>query len=715
MKPRMPRRLLATVLTLLMLVSAIPLMASAEKVVENTTVYTFDDADEISGWTVWNNAVTITDGKLSAYGTGNTAALGAMTDVVVADGTVSAEVSASSERGAGLIFRAQDKSNFLHFRLANYTQVQLYEFASTGNKNLKSVDFAWSKNTTYTLTVEMHGSAITCYVDGEKLIDNFTITNSKFTASGMVGVRSYQAMTLLDDFTVTTETAITPTATKKIEAEGHGTYLGEDSVGVVEFNRGGDATWSGGKFVFYNQEKGTADALPNWGASFTLTADKTGKYDVAICYKDGDGRGIWDVYKDGIKLDQIDMYGKGAFVTRVLEDVVFDTDTVTLDFVCVGLNDQSTRYNYGMAVDYFTLSQYDTLPKANEWAHETVGSVKVEGDGYLQVAAGTTYGQDTTLTADALTYGKDSTFVGWLVNGVFYNAETMPVLTVAATKAEKVTAYFLKANESLVVYYGKANRVVDARIVRAGDTPEMPDIPAVQGFQAGVWDTDAESLAIAVAQTPGEIINVTAGYAVDDYAATYTVTPTDCTVVQGMMDFGFDSRVDLTAEATLAGVPFSHWEVDGVPAAYGELTYSFYVGGNHEVKAVYAANITPAPAVGIQQAYSVEQGSKYKVMMIAGTYLPEGYTLLDYGMYFARNQEDLENPAAVTDGRVLKVVSSLRKPNHQYLTYLNGVNDGVTRCGRAYMTLRDNTGAVSVVYSDIATVVAGQYERSDRQ
>ncbi len=676
-----------------------------EPVVPGQTVYTFDNAEDINDWTVYSNTITVENGQLKASNTGGTA-LGVLTDVTLADGTVSATVSVDTTRGAGLVFRAQDKSNFLHFRFSG-GEAQLYQFSSSGNSKLASAAYAWSINTTYTLSVEMEGSYIACYVDGNEVL-SYTLTNETFAVSGGIGVRSYQATLLMDTLTVTEKKVIKPTQTVKIEAETVGHYLGDaDIKGYSNFAREGDG-WSEGKFVFFNQEKGTAEAIPHWGASFELTVDKAGIYDLSIVYKTGDSRGVWDVYLDGVFLERLDMYAATAeMITHTFENVSFADTTATLDLVCAGMNEKSGNVKYGMAVDYFEILSYEDKPKENVWAHETVGQITVEGDGYVQIGEAT-YGQETSLTAATLVRGDNAVFAGWLVNGLFYQPNEEQALSLLASGVERVTAYFVRVDEAVVLYYGKSNHVVAADIVKEGATPVLPAVPAVHGHRPGAWDTDEVGLQIAVSENLGDIVTVTASYEVDTTADTFDVTLLNGTTDGSTTGLSFDSRITVTAEETLSGVDFSHWEVDGMPVAYGTLSYTFYVGGNHTVKAVYAAAAEEKPAVGIQQAYAVPQGDSYKVMMVANTYLPEGYTLLDYGMYFAREATALADPASVTDGRVVKVVSSMRKPNRQYLTYLIGTKVGATRCGRAYLTVRnDATGEITVCYSQIETVTTG--------
>lgn len=351
-------------------------------------------------------------------------------------------------------------------------------------------------------------------------------------------------------------------------------------------------------------------------------------------------------------------------------------------------------------------------------AEENLGAVHVVGNGAIDITGGLTYGRDDTLTA--VTADADSRFVGWNVNGTFV---TSPTIVRPVSRSETVTAYFVKNNEVAIVFYGKYNKVIDVAVV--GTAAELQtafedlSVPDLQGYTyVKMLDSDPEALIGAGLETGWQTITIP--YTVAANPMTYAVT------VKNAMGDGqeevrenliFDSKVTVTATVP-QGKRLSHWILDGLNVGYGASTYTFFVSGSNTIEAVFvdedAAVETPVPAVMIQQTMvTAEPAGKYTLSMIAQTCVPDGYDVLDYGMYFAPTQERMEavcgdNPNHYVLGvDYLKVVSSSRTPNRQYMIHLRKVTEGKTRYGMAYLVVRKTgTTDVTVCYSAIRSVEA---------
>ncbi len=343
-------------------------------------------------------------------------------------------------------------------------------------------------------------------------------------------------------------------------------------------------------------------------------------------------------------------------------------------------------------------------------AEKNLGNVAVEGNGAIDITGGLLYGKDDVLSAK--TSSETAKFVGWKVNDKFFAAVEGEANTQAlkATGSQNVAAYFVEPDETVVVYYGKYNRVIGTQVVTSGNDVVYPTVPTIRGYSFANWSDD--NLAASVDANKGGVVSVEAIYKADELAADegYTVTLVDATANKDVTaKFGFDTGIKVTA-ADKAGMAFSHWTINGAVASCAK-EMTFYVSGDVVVVAHYVAEgteLVQVPAAEITQSrYVAEEGGKYTFEVIGQTFTPDTYELLDYGVVFAPNDEVL---AAMMKGEdydanyIRKVVSSSRIANRQYQVNMTGVAAGKTRCAVAYVTVQDANGVVTTVYSAINTV-----------
>lgn len=337
-------------------------------------------------------------------------------------------------------------------------------------------------------------------------------------------------------------------------------------------------------------------------------------------------------------------------------------------------------------------------------AEEELGTVSVVGNGRIAIVGGMTYGKDDVLSATTSSAG--SRFVGWRRNDTFYTADK---LETPVTGSERITAYFVDADETAVVYTGKYNRIIDVQVVKSADKLTAVTAPAIVGQAFTGWDITAKDLAAVIEGARGGFTTVSAVYTTDMVGEGYAVTLTNAVRTNGsaLTGLNFDTRIEVKA-AAVEGKIFSHWTIDGNVASYKD-TYTFYVSGNNHVEAVYADTAaTPELHVAINQVMVTKIApDNYTISMIAQTYLPEGCTLMEYGLIYAPTQAVAEDPARyIQDKDYLKIVASSRIPNRQYQINLYQVKPGKARYGVAYVTVRTADGQIQTVYSAIKKAVA---------
>jgi hypothetical protein len=109
-------------------------------------------------------------------------------------------VAGETDRGGGVIWRAKDKKNYYICRYNpledNFRVYKVADSIRTMFKGAKSPgDEKW-----HTLRITMVGAKITCYLDGQKLLE---AEDGTFTEAGMIGLWSKaDAQSYFDDLTV---------------------------------------------------------------------------------------------------------------------------------------------------------------------------------------------------------------------------------------------------------------------------------------------------------------------------------------------------------------------------------------------------------------------------------------------------------------------------------------------------------------------------------
>ncbi|MFK7694330.1 right-handed parallel beta-helix repeat-containing protein [Paenibacillus sp. HJGM_3] len=105
----------------------------------------------------------------------------------------------NTSAGSGILARYVDNNNYYMFRLHQSGKVQLYKKAAGTYTLLGDADQAVTAGSTYTLKLELNGSALTGYVNGAAKI---SLTDTSFSG-GQIGARSYSQTIAIDNVVVT--------------------------------------------------------------------------------------------------------------------------------------------------------------------------------------------------------------------------------------------------------------------------------------------------------------------------------------------------------------------------------------------------------------------------------------------------------------------------------------------------------------------------------
>jgi hypothetical protein len=110
-------------------------------------------------------------------------------------------VSGKEDQGGGLVWRYIDKDNYY---IARYNPLEnnfrFYRVVNGNRKQLKSVDAGIKSNEWFTMTIKMNGNDISCWLNGNKLIE---ISDDTFTSAGRIGFwTKADAVTYFDDLEI---------------------------------------------------------------------------------------------------------------------------------------------------------------------------------------------------------------------------------------------------------------------------------------------------------------------------------------------------------------------------------------------------------------------------------------------------------------------------------------------------------------------------------
>ena len=111
------------------------------------------------------------------------------------------------------------------------------------------------------------------------------------------------------------------------------------------------------------------------------------------------------------------------------------------------------------------------------------------------------------------------------------------------------------------------------------------------------------------------------------------------------------------------------------------------------------------PVILLSEPYTVEAGTVHKVSCRATRSVPEGYTLLEQGMLYARDVAGLdENNFKEGTAGVNVARSTDTDPNGVMTLNVKVANDTIVVSFRGYMVVRnDSTGNESVWYTGVVS------------
>lgn len=281
--------------------------------------------------------------------------------------------------------------------------------------------------------------------------------------------------------------------------------------------------------------------------------------------------------------------------------------------------------------------------------------------------------------------------------------------TLKAVYAEK------EEHQAMVVFISHTQQVISSKGYTDTQEIQFPEPPIKMGATFVRWSMTEAEIRAAMATTATGIIVVEPVYEFN--AGSYTVTvnyPNDETATYTATV----GKITTVTAKSIDGKVFKCWKNGDTVLGYTE-TLRIAPRGDLILTAEYVdAGITVdrLPVIALTEISASQQGAKYAVSFTATRSVPEGYTVTEQGILVSTDSQYGQEGAL----DAMKLDANGAKPDDTFIlkatntdatgvTVLNGTVSAADRTvyGRAYMILRDSSGAMVYVYSD--TILSGSY------
>ena len=293
---------------------------------------------------------------------------------------------------------------------------------------------------------------------------------------------------------------------------------------------------------------------------------------------------------------------------------------------------------------------------------------------------------------------------------------TLSLIVTGETEVTLVYAPVASETQSYVQFVSDYGQVLTKISCTASTEINPPPAPSKSGYRFLYWvfeGTNEQATPDSIHSRIGvehPIITLTPSYERIQQPCSVTVSH-----VNGVTGQVMDSEVrsvivgdTLSLHAgTYEGLRFDRWEnADGTVLGYKE-SYYLQASGDVELHAVYlsdgtAAQVRPVITIGAPSAVS---GTVHKVSCSATRSIPDGYTLVEHGILYAKDVSGLDGSSFVygTDD-VLRYVSNATAANGVVKLNVKVDDDNTVVSFRGYMLLRNEaTQDMSYYYTDVVS------------
>lgn len=363
--------------------------------------------------------------------------------------------------------------------------------------------------------------------------------------------------------------------------------------------------------------------------------------------------------------------------------------------------------------DWTMIAVYEPISGGKFWLNVTASEFTVNGgavqDSYLyeQFAIGTSVTVKFTGTENFLYWVNESGKV--VSTSKTYTFSMGSATTLKAVYAEK------EEHQAMVVFISHTQQVISSKGYTDTQEIQFPEPPIKMGATFVRWSMTEAEIRAAMATTTTGIIVVEPVY--EFSAGSYTVTvnyPNDETATYTATV----GKITTVTAKSIDGKVFKCWKNGDTVLGYTE-TLKIAPRGDLTLTAEYVdagTTVDRLPVIALTEISASQQGAKYAVSFTATRSVPDGYTVTEQGILVSTNSRYGQSDAL----DAMKLDANGAKPDDTFIlkatntdatgvTVLNGTVSAADRTvyGRAYMILRDSSGAMVYVYSD--TIQSGSY------
>ena len=400
------------------------------------------------------------------------------------------------------------------------------------------------------------------------------------------------------------------------------------------------------------------------------------------------------------------------------DDPIFESNTVTLTAEDVdgwsflgwykgGEKVSNTLvYEFVITEDTTLLAKY--VPTGSSYVTvNVVNGAQYSFNGGALTAGGTeTVQTGSTVT---LTAGDGDKVLQW-ENESHKVLGTGGSLTLTVTGNMSVTLVYKSEgeNQAYVQFVSDSGQVLSAGLFLSTDTITFPPYnPSKTGFTFVKWiidGTDTEATEDNVKACFGDkIVTVRPSYAQinESYTVTVQYTGTD-RADDSYADIQIGTGYTVTAP-DIDGKVFQMWkDASGTKVLSYKPEYYLLVMSNVTLTAVYGDTAeTAQPTITISEIRKSGDASTHKVAASVTRSIPDGYTLVEHGVLYAKYTGTL---VLELDGvGVKKYVSDKTALNGVVTQNIKVSSDDLVVAIRGYMILKDSNDVLQVYYTDIVT------------
>lgn len=363
--------------------------------------------------------------------------------------------------------------------------------------------------------------------------------------------------------------------------------------------------------------------------------------------------------------------------------------------------------------DCTMIAVYEPISGGKFWLTVTASEFTVNGgavqDSYL-------YEQFAIGTSVTVEFTGSENFLYW-VNASNKVVSTDKSYTFVMGSETTLKAVYGKArqNQATVVFISHSDQIISSKAYTTNDTIQFPVPPIKMGCTFTGWSMTEAEIRAAMATTTTGIIVVEPVY--EFSAGSYTVTvnyPNDDTATYTATV----GKITTVTAKSIDGKVFKCWKNGDTVLGYTE-TLKIAPRGDLILTAEYVdagTTVDRLPVIALTEISASQQGAKYAVSFTATRSVPDGYTVTEQGVLVSTDSRygeagALDAMKLDADGDEPDNTKSLKATNTDAtgVTVLNGIVSAADRTvyGRAYMILRDSSGAMVYVYSD--TILSGSY------